>query len=146
MADFFTIPVPFATPAYDDTIGLRDEILRRPLGLEFHPKDLATEFDSIHLACYHSSWELVGCLVLVPKSNSIIKMRQVAVREDQQGRGIGKLLVKESEVLARELGYKKMVLNARDIAIPFYEKLNYQKVGDAFYEVTILHYKMEKEL
>jgi hypothetical protein len=86
MADFFTIPVPFATPAYDDTIGLRDEILRRPLGLEFHPKDLATEFDSIHLACYHSSWELVGCLVLVPKSNSIIKMRQVAVREDQQGR------------------------------------------------------------
>jgi predicted GNAT family N-acyltransferase len=146
MPDFFTLSVPFASPAYDETIGLRDEILRRPLGLEFHPQELAAEFDSIHLACYHSSWELVACLVLVPLPNAQMKMRQVAVREDQQGRGIGKLLVEASEVFARESGYKKMVLHARDIAIPFYEKLNYQKVGEAFYEVTILHYKMEKEL
>jgi len=142
----FTLLIDFGTPAYDDTVKLRDDILRKPLDLEFTPEYLAEEYHLIHLACYNERHELVGCLILSPQENDEIKMRQVAVREDCQGKGVGKLLVADSEEIARKKGFKKMTMHARATAVPFYQKLNYKKKGRAFMEVTIKHYKMEKKL
>ena len=141
----FTLEVPFASPAYDETVRLRDDILRKPLGLSFTAEDLALEFDSIHLACYSPKWELMACLVLVWKGNDL-KMRQVAVGTDFQRRGIGQFLVAESERVAIQYGAQKMVLNARETAVPFYQKLAYFIEGDRFEEVGIPHFKMYKEL
>ena len=73
-------------------------------------------------------------------------MRQVAVHESCQRKGVGKLLVADSEAFARQKGYAKMTMHARDTAVPFYEKLGYKKKGRAFQEVTIKHYKMEKKM
>lgn len=142
----YTIPIEFATPAYDETVRLRDKILRKPLGLEFTAKEMEAEYQHIHLAAYDDQSSLLACLVLVPLENGVIKMRQVAVDEGLQSKGIGTRLVEASEVFAREQGYQKMELNARDVAIDFYEKMEYQKVGKPFTEVTIKHYKMEKVL
>ncbi len=142
----FTLLIDFGTPAYDDMVKLRDDILRKPLGLEFTPEYLAAEYDMMHLACYNERHELLGCLILAPQENGEIKMRQVAVREDCQRKGVGQLMVADSETIAREKGFSKMTMHARDTAIPFYKKLNYKKKGRAFTEVTIKHYKMEKEL
>ena len=57
-------------------------------------------------------------------------MRQVAVVGDLQGQGIGTALVKRSEAMARELGFRRMILHARETAVAFYEKLGYTKVGE----------------
>jgi predicted GNAT family N-acyltransferase len=133
------IQVDFATPEYDETIALRYKILREPLGLEFTEEQLAAEYADFHLAAYSEAWILRGCLVLTPKTDKVLKMRQVAV-------GIGTLLVQASETFAIENGFETMELNARDTAIPFYEKLNYQKVGEEFVEVNIPHFKMVKSL
>ena len=73
-------------------------------------------------------------------------MRQVAVVNDLQGHGIGKALVEQSEALAHSLGFCRMILHAREMAVRFYEKLGYAKVGDRFEEVTIPHWAMEKPL
>ena len=140
------IQVEFATPEYDETIALRYKILRQPLGLDFTEEQLATEYADFHLAAYSDSWILRGCLVLTPKNDKVLKMRQVAVGIESQSKGIGTLLVQASEVFARANGYERMELNARDTAIAFYEKLNYQKVGEEFVEVNIPHYKMVKSL
>ncbi|MEL6865684.1 MAG: GNAT family N-acetyltransferase [Bacteroidota bacterium] len=142
----YVIPIEFATPAYDQTIALRDRILRQPLGLDFKPKDLSQEFAYTHLACYHEDGRLLGCLTMVPLNDQRVKMQQVAVAETWQRKGVGKQLVAASEVYAQKAGFDCIELNARDIAIPFYEKLNYQKVGKPFTEVSIKHYKMEKLL
>ncbi len=142
----FTLLIDFGTPAYDDTVKLRDDILRKPLGLEFTPEYLAVEHDMMHLACYNEQHHLLACLILAPQENGEIKMRQVAVREDCQRKGIGQLMVADSENIAREKGFTKMTMHARDTAVPFYQKLNYKKKGRAFTEVGIKHYKMEKEL
>lgn len=140
------VKIDFATPEYDETIRLRYKILREPLGLEFTEEQLATEYSDFHLAAYDAAWILRGCLVLTPLSDTTIKMRQVAVDSSVQKQGIGQLLVKASEQFAIQNGFKIMELNARDTAIPFYEKLGYQKVGDMFTEVNIPHFKMKKEI
>lgn len=142
----YVIEVDFATPQYDETIRLRHKLLREPLGMEFKVKDLEKEYEDIHLACYNHQAQLVGCLVFVPLKDGEIKMRQVAVVESVQKQGIGTAMVKASEAYAKKHNFKKIVLNARDVAIPFYKKLAYKKVGKEFIEVGIKHFKMEKEL
>lgn len=138
--------ISFGTPAYDEAIQLRTAILRVPLGLEFYAADLQKEFDQLHLAAYDTQGIMIGVLTLLPLDKATVKMRQVAVRADRQGAGVGRKLVVESELIARQLGAKNMVLHARDVAIPFYKKLGYQSVGKMFKEVNIPHYKMEKNL
>ncbi|MDX1912177.1 MAG: GNAT family N-acetyltransferase, partial [Saprospiraceae bacterium] len=89
---------------------------------------------------------IIGVLLLTPLINNEIKMRQVAVAPELQGKGVGAALVNASEEEARRRGFEKMVLNARETAVPFYLRLGYKKIGERFEEVTIPHYKMEKTL
>lgn len=133
------------SPSYWATVALRDAILRQPLGLTLTPEELAQEAPSHHLACYRGG-ELVGCLVLRPQGGGVVQMRQVAVVPALQGRGIGTALVAHSERVARQLGYRRLVLHARDTAVGFYERLGYAKVGEPFVEVTIPHQEMAKLL
>lgn len=142
----FVIEVPFASPAYADSLALRDDILRKPLNMVFKAADLELEYDSIHLVCYDDNYELLACLVLKPRSDTEVKMRQVAVRADLQEQGIGRFLVEESEAFAKKRGFSEMVLNARETAVPFYLKLDYEKIGARFEEVNIPHFKMRKGL
>jgi predicted GNAT family N-acyltransferase len=137
--------VPHGSLEYEETLALRYEILRKPLGLVFDPAQLGAEGSDLHLACYRSE-ELVGCLVLTPRAAGELKMRQVAVAESMQGEGIGRQMVIESERIARELGYDRISLNARAGVVPFYEKLGYAVFGQPFEEVTIRHRSMWKVL
>lgn len=138
--------IEFATPEYDLAVRLRTEILRKPLGLEFSVEQLAAEWTDSHFACFDEKEQLVGCLILTKKDSKTVKMRQVAVAENRQGSGTGRRLVEFSEAWAARNGFDKMELNARDTAIPFYQKLNYATVGEPFEEVGIAHLKMEKRL
>jgi predicted GNAT family N-acyltransferase len=51
-----------------------------------------------------------------------------------------------AENIARDLGYKKLCMHARQTAVGFYQKLGYSISGEPFEEVTIPHYIMEKVL
>ncbi|MBL8040446.1 MAG: GNAT family N-acetyltransferase, partial [Chthonomonas sp.] len=68
------------------------------------------------------------------------------VCESLQGSGIGALMVAESERMARELGFARMVLHARETAVGFYLRLGYACEGESFEEVGIPHRLMQKEL
>lgn len=136
-------PVEFGSPEYAATIELRRDVLRRPLGLDFTPEQLAAEGTDTHLAML-SGKEVWACLVLTPKDPLTIKMRQVAVRGDLQGRGLGRKLVEASEVWARENGFHVIILNARDTAVPFYLAQGYGLEGEPFEEVGIPHRAMRK--
>jgi len=130
---------------YEATVALRYDVLRKPLGLEFSPEQLAAESSDVHCALWEGSL-LVGCLVLTPQIGGVVKMRQVAVRSDRQGEGLGRVLVEFCESEAKSRGFAQMVLNARDTAVPFYLRLGYELEGDPFIEVGIPHRKMRKTL
>ncbi|HPK10341.1 MAG: GNAT family N-acetyltransferase [Saprospiraceae bacterium] len=138
------IRIDFGSPLYDESLSLRNKVLRIPLGLKFKIKDIATEYDSYHLG-YLLEGSLVGILILKPELHHV-KMRQVAIAPEFQNKGIGKKLVSFAEDYARFIGFTKIELNARDTAIPFYKSLNYKVLGDSFIEVGIVHSKMIKSL
>lgn len=128
---------------YKAELDLRNRVLRIPLGLDIHEDNISREHLDTHIGAFIEE-RLAGVLVLTPLNESEVKMRQVAVEQELQGKGIGKLLVDYSEKQARLMGFSKIVMNARLEAVPFYEKLGYTKAGDLFIEVTIPHYKLEK--
>jgi predicted GNAT family N-acyltransferase len=78
--------------------------------------------------------------------NKCLRLRQMAVQNNLQGKGIGASMMSFAELVARDKGYKKLVMHARKTAVGFYEKLGYKVSGDEFTEVTIPHYIMEKKL
>jgi predicted GNAT family N-acyltransferase len=137
--------VPHCSVAYCHTVLLRDAILRKPLGLVFTPEQLRAENNDIHVACFEGD-KLVGCLILVPHDNGKVKMRQVAVAESHQRKGIGTLMCKFSHQWAIDNNYASMYCHARDVAEPFYTKLGYSIISAPFTEVNIKHWKMEKKL
>ena len=140
--------IPYGSPAYALCVALRTEVLRRPLGLHFTEASLAEEQGCHHLAVFDGD-SLVACLLLQELGPDItgqvsIQMRQVAVDPALQRSGLGRLMVLESEAEARRRGFTRMVLHARDTAVPFYERLGYAKVGQPFVEVGIGHQEMAK--
>ena len=133
------------SPEYSQMVKLRDAILRKPLGLVFTPDDLEMEKDNILIGAFEEE-RMLGCCMLVEVEPAIIRLRQMAVLNDLQGKGIGRALMNFAENLARDRGYKIIRMNARQNAVGFYEKVGYKIKGDQFIEVTIPHYLMEKVL
>jgi predicted GNAT family N-acyltransferase len=130
---------------YKQMLKLRDDILRKPLGLNFTKEELEKEKDYLLIGAYEDD-KLLACCMLVEENSKTVRLRQMAVLNDLQGKGIGKALMIFAENLARDRGYKKITMHARKIATGFYEKMGYVKVGHEFQEITIPHYLMEKKL
>ncbi len=136
------------TPTYWDAVQLRLEVLRWPLGLEFTDEELDAEREDL-LVGVQDGEKLVGTLVLTSQPSPLgpaLKMRQVAVATERQGSGLGTAMVEFSEQIARDRGYAYMVLHARETAVPFYIRLGYDVIGEAFEEVGIPHLAMAKQL
>jgi hypothetical protein len=66
---------------YRDLVEFRRRILRRPLGLDFTPEQLAEEQADIHIAAYLDC-ELVGCVVLTAVDGSQIADRILRLLRD----------------------------------------------------------------
>ncbi len=136
--------VPYDSEEYRESILLRNEILRKPLGLSFSPNELEKEKDYIHIAGFYDDRIVATCL-LVPEGNKC-KMQRVAVKSDLQGAKIGSKMLKFFEEIALNQGFEKIYCHARKTAVDFYLKNHYLKEGDYFYENTILHLKMYKNI
>lgn len=136
--------ITYKSDEYFKSIELRDLLLRKDLGLKFMPEEFDGEESQIHIAGFKEN-ELVSTLILVP-SGEKCKMRQVCVRTDLQGYGIGNDMLRYAEQVAKNNGFTQIYCHARDVAVPFYLKNDYIAEGDYFEEVTIMHLKMRKDL
>lgn len=130
---------------YQKMVKLRDIILRKPLGLGFDKEELDKEKNNVLIGAFEEE-DILGCCMLVEENKQIIRLRQMAVLNDLQGKGIGRAIMSFAENIARDRGYKTLSMHARKNAIGFYEKMGYQLAGNEFTEVTIPHYVMEKRL
>ena len=133
------------TKEYQQMVKLRNEILRQPLGLSFTPDELAKEKEDILIGAFDDD-EMLACCMLTKAENNCLRLRQMAVQNNLQGKGIGASMMNFAELISRDKGYKKLIMHARETAVGFYEKLGYKVVGDKFTEVTIPHFIMEKKL
>jgi len=130
---------------YQLMVQLRNDILRRPLGLIFTPEELEKEKEEILIAAFEEE-KMLGCCMLIKQEPGTVRLRQMAVLNNLQGKGIGRALMQFAENIARDRGFKRITMHARKSAAGFYEKLGYTIFGEEFEEVTIPHFVMEKLL
>lgn len=135
----------YDSPEYDASVVLRCRVLRTPLGLHPGPEERPAEATLRHLGAFEDG-VLVACLMLQELGEGRVKMRQVAVDFHRQRSGLGTRLVHYSETVAKAAGQREMVLNAREKAVPFYERLGYAVRGEPFVEVTLPHREMWRAL
>lgn len=133
------------TKEYLKMVELRNEILRKPLGLTFDEQELDREKDDILIAAFEED-KMLGCCLLTKVDNQCVRLRQMAVQNNLQGKGIGASMMNYAENVSRDAGYHKIIMHARKTAIGFYEKLGYKVTGNEFEEITIPHFIMEKKL
>lgn len=137
--------IDYGTFEHQQMVNLRNDLLRRPLGLSLLKDEIEKENDNLLIGAFDDD-QILGCCMLVPQDIQTIRLRQMAVVDDLQGKGIGRALMRFAENLARDQGFKNISMHARKNAVGFYEKMGYKSKGNEFIEVTIPHVIMEKKL
>lgn len=138
------IRIPQSNSEWQAYYDLRYRVLRepwqQPKGSERNELDAV----SVHLACFDID-VLVGVLRIDTENKDFAQVRFMAVDTAAQGKGIGKKLMQTAEEKVQLLGYKKIMLQARENALPFYLKLGYKRLEKThllFGEIQ--HWRMEK--
>lgn len=134
------------------TFVVRHPVLRNGKPLEtccFEGDDLST---TTHFGLFFDD-KLVGVVSVFKTENSIftseqqLQIRGMAILPEFQKNGFGTDLMKHCE--AHYSGKNEVLIwfNARENAVPFYEKLGYSIVGAPFYIAEVgTHYVMKKEI
>ena len=133
--------------AYQQSLELRNELLRVPLGMDLFDgtyDDLSQEHRYYHYGAFDEAGQLIASILAIPTSPTEIRIKQMAVAADMQNQGIGKRLFMVFEAFLLNLGFQVFVLHARQVAAGFYRNLGYKIKGEAFEEVGIPHYRMTK--
>lgn len=131
---------------FEKYFELRFRMLREPWG-EVRGSEIDDEEDnSYHLMAITDN-ELVGVARLQFIEPNITQLRYMAVDDKCQGQGIGRLIVKHMENYARRQSAQQVILHARENAVGFYQKLDYQMIEQSYLLFgCIQHYKMSKTL
>src|SRR5437764_7952630 len=98
------------TKEYRQMVDLRNEILRKPLGLTFKKEELDREKQDILIGAFEED-KMLACCLLTKVDNENVRLRQMAVQNNLQGKGIGATMLNYAENIARDAGYKKMVMH-----------------------------------
>ena len=125
---------------------LRWRVLRAPWGQPPGSEKDDLEDESIHLmACQMGV--VLGVIRAHFRKPHVAQIRYMAVDERYQGKGIGSKLLTKIEKRIKAKGGRQIVLNARELAVEFYEERGYEIVGKAHMLYgSIEHFKMVKRL
>lgn len=140
-------PIEYGSYDYSQTLYLRHEVLRRPWGRSIAEDDLDHETKDLLIGAFDGD-KLVGLGTLVWLEDDTAQARYMAIFEAYRACGIGSRILQTMEKAARDAGKNKIILNAREKAIPFYEKHGYTLTGELKVPpfIPIPHAMMEKEL
>lgn len=115
---------------FDEAKILRYDTLYGAWGL---PRSLAEDTDGRvyqQLAAFEDGRVIGFGRIHLEASES--KIFQVCVAEDRRCRGVATAIMVELIDLAREAGRDLVVLDSRDTAVAFYQRLGFEPVGERF--------------
>ncbi len=124
---------------------LRFKVLREPWNQPEGSELLPDDDSAIHLIAIENN-QIIGAARMHYEEN-YAQIRCVAIDPAFQSKGIGKQLMLSLEKIAKKNDYSKILLEARDNAIPFYEKIGY-KITKMSYLLfgTIPHFTLTKSI
>ncbi len=136
----------YGSKEYLKTLFLRNDLMRKPVGKNLFDEDLSEEKEG-YIFGYYFGNEIVGTCVLIPISDENVKLRFFCVREDYQGKNIGKEIFDFVKNFARDKGYSKIVFAARKTAVNFYRKLNCTETSEEYInKLGLVHIDMEYKI
>jgi predicted GNAT family N-acyltransferase len=138
---------PVSTEDFEKYYQLRWEVLRKPWNQPRGSEKDENENSSIHIMALDDAGECVGVSRLQFNSPGEAQVRFMGVRDDQQGKGVGKKLMQYLEEKAKVKGAKKVMLHSREIAVDFYLSIGYVMMEKSYLMWGLIqHYRMEKEI
>lgn len=141
-----TIRTPETQSEWEAYYDLRWRIMREPLGKPRGSERNEQDASGTHLALFENN-TIKAIAKLDPLDEQTAQVRFVAVETALQSGGYGRKIMEAIEKTAEEQGFSKLVLHARDYALPFYEKLRYTLVGPSYKLFDVLqHFEMYKLL
>lgn len=81
--------------------------------------------DTLYVVAFDNEAPVGTCRVVFHEAEGLGKIERVVVKKEYRQQGIGRLMIEESERWIKEQGFSKVVINSRDAAVGFYEKLGY---------------------
>ena len=130
---------------YAAMMRLRLNVLLHPIGVPESYINKEKEKEDVLIGLLNNNL-LIGCCILTKLDDATVQLRQMAVETEFQKSGAGRKIVAYAESIAREKGFKILMMHARDAVLDFYIKCGYQITGAQFFEVGIPHHRMEKHL
>ena len=144
------VTTPRTADEFERYFELRWQVLRdpfnQPRGSERDELDLPGS-GTEHAVIFADSGEAVAAGRIQLNTPDEAQIRYMAVAESRRGEGLGRLIVRRLEEIARSRGATYAVLNARDEAVGFYRSLGYEVVGvgPTIFK-TITHSRMSRTL
>lgn len=114
-----------------------------PLNVEFDEHDTP---ETKYIVVVDDYLPVATCRLYAIDDESVM-LGRIVVLPEYRRQGLGTLVVKEAEAWAKELGFRRAVVESRDNKIHFYETMGY--VADCSQKIvgmTFTCYRMEKPL
>ena len=138
--------IEFGSDDFREECELRNEVLRVPIGLSLYDENLEAENQHLHFGLFGACHDLLACAIAAPLSTTEAKIRQVAVRPEVQGQGIGRRIINGMEQDLALRGFAHLVVHVRMTAFGFYTRLGYGPVDHEFIELGMPHIRMAKNI
>lgn len=94
-----------------------------PLNVEFD--DIDADPETKHIVLLDDFFPIATCRMFEEKPG-VLHIGRVIVIPEYRKRGLGVRVIQEAEDWGRDLGYHTIVLDSRDVAVGFYEKMGYR--------------------
>jgi len=143
----FEIRQPAGKDEFSAYYQLRWLLLRAPW-----KQPQGSEIDDLEDSCFHlmaldDKKEIIGVARLQFNSSEEAQVRYMAVAKAYERQGVGRGLIAVLENHARDLAIKTIVLDAREPAVGFYQKLGYEVIDKSYLLFDeIQHFRMVKRL
>lgn len=142
MSNFELSYITTKSPLYKEAVEIREQLFFKNMENSLDLINDDFESEGIHLVCLNEDKVIGTGRLNIEKEISMIS--QMAIKSSYQKQGIGAKILKELIRFSIEKGISKIELSARETAIAFYKKFNFEPMGDKYpsEKTGIIHQSM----
>ncbi|RYP89335.1 hypothetical protein DL769_000090 [Monosporascus sp. CRB-8-3] len=141
-------PLTIRAISASETYALRHAVLwpHKPMSYVQLPDDAAGQHFGAFVPSDGASEELVSIISLFIDGNGESRFRKFATATSWQGKGIGSALLAYTIEAAAKTGARSIWCDARQSALPFYERFGMNSEGEVFLKGEVPYLRMSKTL
>lgn len=137
--------IEYATEEYKKSLLLKEEVMRKPLGLRLSEEDTKYDNKRTHIGGHIRNELICGCSLKI-FHRKIAHIYSVFVKQELQNQGIGQQLMTFAENYTKSNGVTRLYVEGRKAAKSFYLKCGFSPCGSEYIDMNILHQDMRKDI